>query len=129
MKIKTILLSKKKDLRGWLIENEDPLIRDSMKHFLVSISKLGTIRGQHYHKKKVEWFLVVKGKARIVLKDIQSGETEEIHVSEKKPEMVEMAPMIAHAIENIGRKEMILVAIVSVPFDRKNPDTYSYKVI
>lgn len=129
MNIKKIPLSKKEDSRGWLIENESSFIRNSMKHFVVSISKAGVIRGQHYHKRKIEWFLVVKGKAIIYFKDIETLKTKSINIDGNKPEIIEVSPMIAHAIKNTDTKDLYLLVIVNEPLDQKDPDTFAYKVV
>ncbi len=129
MKIKIIRLIKRKDPRGWLIENNNRLIKESMRHFLISSSKPGVVRGQHYHSRKREWFLVLKGKAKIVCKALGSNDIKEIYMSEERPEMVEIPPMIAHAIENIGDKEMLLFAVVNESLDRRDPDTFPHRVI
>lgn len=128
MSIRKIPLRLYKDKRGWLIENEDQELKDSMRHFLVSTLKSGQIRGQHYHLKKKEWFLVVKGKVKMVFKDIGNGDIKEINVSERKPEIVVAEPKIAHAFKNIGKTEAIIIAIVNEPLDKNHPDTYPYVV-
>lgn len=129
MKIKVFSLDKKQDDRGWLIENESSVIRNAMKHFLVSVSKPGAVRGQHYHKNKKEWFIVIKGTAEVVFEDVNTKESTRIVVDGKEPKVIETFPLIAHAFKNIGKDEMYLVAIVNEPLDRKNPDTFPYKVI
>ena len=129
MNINRMRLSKKEDARGWLVENESQIVKDSMKHFLFSVSKPNVIRGQHYHKRKTEWFLVVKGKALIVFEDINNSERKSIEVDGERAEIIEMPPMLAHAIKNIGDDDLYLMAIVNEPLDRKDPDTFSYKVI
>lgn len=129
MKIKATPFNKKKDDRGWLIENESDIIRNSMRHFLVSVSKPGAIRGQHYHKKKKEWFIVVKGKAEVVFEDIRTKEMARITVNGEEPKAIETFPLVAHAFKNIGKEDMFLVAIVNEPLDKKDPDTFPYKII
>lgn len=129
MSIKTIFFNKYEDERGWLVENEEKKIINSLKHFLVSALKPGHVRGQHYHKRKKEWFLIIKGKARFVFKDIKTHKTEEVYASEEKPQLVVALPNLAHAIENVGDTEVILLALVNEPLDKQHPDTYPYKVI
>lgn len=129
MNINRISLSRKEDVRGWLIENESSVIRSSMRHFLVSVSKPDIIRGQHYHKRKTEWFLVIKGKATIYFKDVNSLEEKNIKVDGDSPEIVAVSPMVAHAIRNTGKEDLYLLVIVSEPLDPKDQDTFVYKVI
>jgi len=128
MKIKAISLNKKRDNRGWLIENESNIVKDSMRHFLVSVSKSGSIRGQHYHKNKREWLIVIKGKAEVIFEDIKTKESARVVVSGEDPKIIETVPFVAHAFRNIGKDDMYLVAIVNEPLDQKNPDTYPYEV-
>jgi len=129
MKIKVTTLSKKIDARGWLIENESSIIRDSMKHFLVSVSKPGIIRGQHYHLRKKEWFIVIKGKAEVVFEDIKTKEKTKVVLNGDIPEVIETFPLIAHSFKNIGKEDMYLMAIVNEPLNKNDPDTFPYKVI
>lgn len=128
MKINKIKLPKKKDKRGWLVENIDSGVRNSMQHFLISTSKPSAIRGQHYHKRKTEWLVVLRGKAKIYLEDLNTKEKTEFEVKGEKPELVEMMPMLAHAIENIGNNDLYLLGIVSEPLDPNDQDTFPYKV-
>jgi len=129
MKMRIARLTKREDKRGWLIENENPVLAQTMRHFFLSFSLPGVVRGQHYHENKREWFLVLKGKAKIVFKDIKSGDLIEKLVSGEKPEIIEVPPKVAHAIQNIGKKEMYLIAFVSETLDRRHPDTFAYRVI
>ena len=62
MNIKTIKLPHKVDARGWLTENTDPELKACMEHFFIASSHPSAIRGQHNHRKKKEWFLILKGK-------------------------------------------------------------------
>ena len=60
-------LSKSKEERGWLSE----IFRsDKMSQFqqvYVATIKPGYMRGDHYHKQRVEWFSVIKGKGKLTL--------------------------------------------------------------
>lgn len=129
MNIAVTTLTLHQDKRGWLVENEVGKARTSMKHFLVSTSKPGEVRGQHYHKRKREWFLVIQGEGRIVFQDIATGENFFVDVTEKTPQMVEIPPLIAHAIINTGKKKMIMFGVINEPLNRSDPDTYPFTVV
>ena len=129
LNIKQHSLKKRVDSRGWLVENELDIIRRSMRHFLISLSKPGSIRGQHYHTKKREWFLVLAGQATLVFEDIRSKERRSIRLNQNKPTVVEIPPMVAHAIKNDGKSKMMLLGIVNEHLDPKHRDTFPYKVI
>lgn len=97
--------------------------------FSISTTKPGDImRGNHYHNTKNEKFLVVKGKAVIELRDINSDEIIEYRVSDKKMEIVEMIPGYTHNIMNISEEEMILFIWANEAYNHDKPDTYFLKV-
>jgi UDP-2-acetamido-2,6-beta-L-arabino-hexul-4-ose reductase len=115
----------KKDDRGSLIE----IFKiPGVGQIFYSTSKPGVIRGNHYHTHKKESFCVIEGRARISLRDRNSGEIAEHIVSGDSPEIVEMTVGWTHNIENIGDKEMKLIVWANEVFDPENPDTFAEKV-
>lgn len=128
-KLKRYPLKKREDNRGWLIQCDDKNIAKHMKHFVISSSKPDAIRGNHYHKKKREWFTILQGKAKLYLYDLTTEKHSTYLVSEKHLELIEMAPFVVHAIKNIGKKEMIFFGVVDEIFDSASPDTYIYELI
>jgi|WetSurMetagenome_2_1015567.scaffolds.fasta_scaffold05996_4 UDP-2-acetamido-2,6-beta-L-arabino-hexul-4-ose reductase len=125
MRINIRKIEKHEDSRGWLIEvlradttNED------IKHIHFSTSKPNAVRGKHYHKRKFEWFCVVKGVAKLILEDINTKERQELILSEENPLSVEIHPYVVHTIQNIGSSDMYLLSIVNEVFDLKDADTY-----
>jgi UDP-2-acetamido-2,6-beta-L-arabino-hexul-4-ose reductase len=127
--IKIIKLRKFIDERGSLIENTDLDVMQTSKHFFVSKSKPGVIRGNHYHKKKIEWFYVIQGKCKIVIKDLLTEKMEEKIINDSDNVLINMKPNQVHAFQNIGNNEMILLALVNEVLDHDRPDTYFYKIL
>jgi len=117
------------DKRGYLVENTDPAIVSSSKHFLYTSSAPGIVRGNHYHEHKVEWFCILKGTCRFVTEDTRTKTREEIIIRDEDDILFRTEPYVAHAIENIGDGEMIFLGFVNEVLDKDNPDTYSYTVI
>ncbi|MBW3015163.1 WxcM-like domain-containing protein [Candidatus Woesearchaeota archaeon] len=125
-------LDKKVDERGWLVEvlRNEWLDKKEMGQFFITTAKQkGVIKGNHYHTFKNEWFCVIKGIGNLVLVDNESGEREEIIMSEEKPLLVKISPGITHAIQNIGEGEMFLLAYTDYVFDKENPDTFRKVVL
>lgn len=89
----------------------------------ISTTKPGITRGNHYHNTKNEKFLVIKGKARIELRDIFSKEVIQYNVCGNDLEIVEMIPGYTHNITNTGDEEMVLLIWANENFDPKKPDT------
>lgn len=96
--------------------------------FSVSFSKPGIVRGNHYHNTKMERFIVIKGKAKISFKKVNSDEHIEFTVSEDKLQVVTIPVGYTHNIENIGDNEMILFIWCNELFDQSHPDTYFMEV-
>ncbi|MCW8933015.1 MAG: NAD-dependent epimerase/dehydratase family protein [Gammaproteobacteria bacterium] len=89
----------------------------------ISTSAPGVTRGNHFHNTKNEKFLVIKGQARIQLRNLYSDKIIEYNVSEKKMEVVEMIPGYTHNISNTGDTEMVLLLWANEIYDEKKPDT------
>ena len=130
MKAELKNIEKHTDERGWLVEIlRDDEIQEAIKQIYFSTSKPNAIRGNHYHKHKVEWFSVVKGKAKLVLEDNESKEREELMLSDDTPAIVKIPPNISHAIQNIGDDEMYLIVIVNEVFNPDKADTFYKEII
>lgn len=114
-------LEMKVDERGSLAE----LFKS--QHFgqiFVSTSHKGVIRGNHYHRTKVEKFCVLKGEAVIKFRHIFEDEVLSYHVSGENIEIVDIPPGYEHSIENSGDGEMLVLFWANQIFDPDKPDTY-----
>lgn len=129
MRIKVKELNIKSDERGWLTEVLSSNDIDNTDFGLIHLSTAnpGFIKGNHYHKRKTEWFCVIKGEGKLMLTDLKTKEKQEIYLGEEELKVVEIPPYILHSIENIGKEEMYLLAYVDESFDQKNPDTFTLK--
>jgi UDP-2-acetamido-2,6-beta-L-arabino-hexul-4-ose reductase len=83
----------------------------------------GQTRGAHYHHTKAEKMLVVQGDARFRFRHVDTGETLELHASEREPMAIETIPGWAHDVTNTGETDLIVVIWASETFDRSRPDT------
>ena len=111
----------KADQRGLLAE---VLKANGHGQFFVSRTKPGVVRGNHYHDRKVEKFLVLEGEALIRFRNLATGETTEYPVSGCKLRLVDIPPGWTHSIQNVGNNEMITLFWASEVFDVDHPDTY-----
>ncbi|RJQ38243.1 hypothetical protein C4559_02095 [Candidatus Microgenomates bacterium] len=127
--LKRYPLKKLGDFRGYLIQCDYPEISKKIKHFLISYSKKDVVRGNHYHKRKREWFSILQGKTKLFLHDLKTGKKSSYIISSKKPELVEMEPFVAHTIKNIGSEELIFFEIIDEEFNPEDPDTYPFKIL
>lgn len=119
------------DERGWLLKiiQKDDLIEHNFGEAYITTAHPGIIKAQHYHLETNEWFCVIKGRAKLVLEDIQSKERKEIMLGTTPFLIIKVPKKIAHAVKNIGNDLMYLLAIADRSYENKDPDTYPYEVI
>lgn len=118
-------LEVKQDDRGKLIE----IFKiPGVGQIFYSTTKPRIVRGNHYHTRKTEKFCVIEGKAKIKLRNRETGEVEEYIISGDNPEIVEIKPNWTHNIENIGNNEMKLLAWSNEVFNPDDPDTFVEEV-
>jgi len=118
------------DKRGWLVEmlkrNE---LKEDIKQIYVATTKPGQVRGNHYHLERIEWFLLIGGKAKLYLEDIKTKEKICLKLSSKKPEVVTIFPKIAHAVKNPSRQTIYLVSAQNIIYNPENPDTFPHYLV
>lgn len=101
----------------------------------VNVSKPGVTKGNHWHHRKWEKFLVVSGEALIRLRrvgtDVEGSPypVDEYRVSGDELTVVEMAPGMTHSITNVSETEdLVTVMWANEAFDLARPDTYFEEV-
>lgn len=120
------------DQRGWLAEI---LRREHLGgaglfgQILITAVLPGVVKGNHYHTRKTEWFLVVKGSGEIMTKHVRTGSSQRILVNETPPVVVRISPYVAHAIRNKCEQVMHTIVYCDEPFRSEDPDTYPERVI
>lgn len=88
----------------------------------INISKPGVIKGNHWHKLKIEKFLVVSGKGVIRFRKANAADVIEYHVSGDRLEVVDVPVGYTHNIENTGNTDLVTVIWANECFDPENPD-------
>lgn len=123
-KIKT--LDVKRDHRGWLAEiiRPEDVYNKTFGQVLVTTASPGKVKGNHYHKRKTEWYCVISGKGLLSLRDNSTKKVVDIEVNGHDMKLIEIPPNHFHSIKNIGDKDMYLLAYVNEPFDPKDPDIF-----
>ena len=93
-----------------------------------STTKKEITRGNHFHKRKIERFSVIKGKALIQLRKIGTTEVYNYYLSGDEPAYVDMPIWYTHNIKNIGEEELYTMFWINEFYDANDPDTYFEKV-
>ena len=102
----------------------DFLTDENVHHIGFLISKKGAVRGKHYHKKQEQYTLVLKGKIKVVTKDLKNDnssiETKELN----KMDMVYFPPYLYHSIEAIEDSECLVFTSKSRKGSGYEDDTF-----
>jgi UDP-2-acetamido-2,6-beta-L-arabino-hexul-4-ose reductase len=117
-----IPLTQRTDARGSLVE----VVRShgGQGQTFLSTTKPGITRGEHFHLRKVERFVVVGGSARISLRRVFSDKVVSFNVMGDAPVIVDMPTMWVHNITNTGSGELTTVFWTNELFNPDAPDTF-----
>jgi len=102
-----------------------------ISHIYVATMSRGVVRGNHYHKKKTEWFSIFNGMVKVATENIRTKKRDDfiLDSSGKSLKRVRINTGVAHAFKNISNSNVVLVAYSSKVYDSKKPDTYEYKLL
>lgn len=92
--------------------------------FSFSTTNPGITRGNHFHTRKAERFAVIKGKAKISLRRIDTNEVIDYFLDGSSPAYVDMPIWHTHNITNIGDDELVTLFWINEPYNSDNPDTF-----
>jgi len=95
----------------------------------LSWTEPGVERGNHFHRNKVERFLVISGSAEIRIRPLFEDRVDTFTVSGDKPAYVDMPTLHTHSIVNTGSEPLLTLFWTHELFDPENPDTFALPVI
>tara|TARA_B110000971_G_scaffold217510_1_gene254522 strand:- start:2790 stop:3902 length:1113 start_codon:yes stop_codon:yes gene_type:complete len=90
----------------------------------ISFTNSGFIRGNHFHKRKIERFSVLKGEAEIQLKKYLTNDIISFKLSGESPSFIDIPIWYVHNIKNIGKEELITHFWINELFNLNDNDTY-----
>ena len=114
-------LKQYKDNRGSFVETTK---LKSGGQISFSTTKPGVTRGNHYHTRKAERFAVIKGKAKIEIRRVDTELTYSFYLDGSNPSFVDMPIWFTHNITNIGNDDLYTIFWINEEYDILNPDTY-----
>jgi UDP-2-acetamido-2,6-beta-L-arabino-hexul-4-ose reductase len=88
----------------------------------------GVTRGDHFHRRKIERFTVLSGRATIALRRVLTDAVVELEIHGDAPVSVDMPTMWAHNITNTGDGVLYTAFWINELFDPQRPDTVPEKV-
>jgi UDP-2-acetamido-2,6-beta-L-arabino-hexul-4-ose reductase len=121
-------LTRKTDERGWLAEilKAGEGVTPVFHQMFVTVALPSVTKGGHYHTRKVEWFCVVQGTARLVLHELATDQRLEVQMGEGNLVTVRIPPGVGHAITNTGEDAMMLLVYAEEVFDPDDLDTFDW---
>lgn len=117
-------LKVEKDSRGSLVEAYK-MPNDGQVFYV--IANPNESRGNHYHSRKTEKFLVIYGSATMQVKNRETGDVMKAEVSGFKPMRITVAPNHTHSITASDEGAIFLVWCDEI-FNEKDADTFPEEI-
>ena len=105
--------------RGYLVEFISG--KYNIKQVNILFSFANTVRGNHYHKVTEEFFYVIEGEAKVVLRNIKTGQVTKFIISSK--ESFTVTPYHYHTLEFI--RDTQILSFYSKEFDINDTDIFT----
>ena len=123
-RIEVIPLRRFEDERGWFMElHRESRAPEAMRQTNLSFSRKGVIRGLHYHERgQSDLFICLKGTARVVALDRDSGEVFTLDIGDDNPVAVFVPGQLAHGFEALT--DVLFCYHVTQEYDAANPDEH-----
>lgn len=106
-----------------------PITSQSFGMVNVSVYKPGAVIANHWHSTKIEYFMILAGKALVRMREVGTEEVREYEITGKDAKIIKMVPGDIHSIQNASDKEDLVVFKWSnEKFYPKWSDTYTENV-
>ena len=122
--LRRIPLRRFEDERGWFVElHRSSWFEKPMRQTNVSFSREGVIRGLHYHERgQDDLFVCLDGTARVVVLDLETGETFTEDIGDRNPVAIYVPGRYAHGFEALT--DLVFIYHVTEEYDPADPDEY-----
>ncbi len=84
----------------------------------------GITRGNHFHTRKIERFAVIRGKALIQMRKVNTAEVFNFYLDGQEPAYVDMPIWYTHNIKNIGEEDLYTIFWINEAYNPDDADTY-----
>jgi UDP-2-acetamido-2,6-beta-L-arabino-hexul-4-ose reductase len=115
-------LRSNRDPRGNFVELNQSAGGEAQTSF--STTMPGVTRGEHYHLRKIERFVVLSGEATIGIRPVLNDQVTTYRVSGDEPVFIDVPTLCAHNITNVGDSVLYTAFWTNEIFDPDRPDTY-----
>jgi UDP-2-acetamido-2,6-beta-L-arabino-hexul-4-ose reductase len=114
-------LTRHADPRGSFFETVRALGGEGQTSFATTVP--GAVRGGHFHRRKVERFVVLAGRGRISMRRLFTRDLQTFDVDGENPIAIDMPTMWPHDITNTGDETLYLGLWISEVYRPDRPDT------
>jgi dTDP-4-dehydrorhamnose 3,5-epimerase len=123
--VRRIPLQVYEDERGWFAElRTDSSLPKRMVQTNLSFSRAGVVRGLHFHERgQDDLFTCLRGTARVVVLDRESGETFTEDIGDDNPTAIYVPGHHAHGFEALT--DVLFCYHVTSEYDPSNPDEHT----
>jgi len=122
-KVKRHVLELRQDERGWVTNPiVPPPAGSALGHVHIASLAPGAVRGNHVHPESGEYVLVWGGRAEMTWDDSELGLVSE-ETAEGELVVYEIPPGVAHAVKNVGERDVYLIAYYFGASDKEWPAT------
>jgi dTDP-4-dehydrorhamnose 3,5-epimerase len=120
--LRRIPLRRFEDGRGWFAEiHRSSWLEKPMKQTNISFSRKGVIRGLHFHERgQDDLFVCLGGTARVVVLDLETGETFTEDIGDGNPVAIYVPGRCAHGFEALT--DLVFCYHVTEEYDPADPD-------
>jgi UDP-2-acetamido-2,6-beta-L-arabino-hexul-4-ose reductase len=120
-----IELKRNTDRRGTLIE---ALREHNGGQIHYSNTHPGFVRGEHFHFRKMERFVVLSGEAEAAVRRVCGSEVRRFRLTGDRPVCIDMPTLHTHNLRNIGSGDLVAMFWTHDLYDPLAPDTYPLPV-
>jgi len=119
-----IPLRRFEDERGWFTEiYRASQIEKPVRQTNISFSRAGVIRGLHFHERgQDDLFVCLQGNVRVVVLDLETGETFTEDVGDGNPVAIYVPGRCAHGFEALT--DVLFIYHVTEEYDPADPDEH-----
>ena len=114
-----------KDERGTIV---DVLEDKNIKHVGIIVSFPGSIRGNHYHKKSIQWTYVIDGKIKLYSKRLKNKNSKTECFVMEPGDIIKLPPLTIHAIEALEKSTLLILTNQSRKNNSYEYDTFRIKI-
>ena len=91
----------------------DLLTNENIKHIGFLNSKKNSVRAKHFHKKEKQYTLVLKGKAKVIIKNLLNEKSPIETFELNEMEIILIPPYYYHSVESLTDSQILFFSTIT----------------